>query len=666
MPHPARLLLRLADDVEARPWNAGTLALLVAGVIVVRNVLEITVARNPVFEGLAAFVHYPLAYVGPFAALTLVLAAWSGVAPLRVARLMSLAWLLTLLPPAVDLLVHHGGAAPAIAYLLADPTELGRVWLRFFDPSVKLTGTTPGIRVETAAAVVLGATYVWLRARRPLRAAGAAVSIYFVSLFFFSLPLLVTVTFRRLGFRDATFDSVLRGEGVVFRPDRDSAPDSTATLWLILVLCVLGGLWHLVERRHAERLVPAGAPAPRRGILPLLVAALATGMIVATRLHLPYGTPLNVAAFDLLVFAAAPVVLVLLASAAADPRAPRAAWCAGLGLAGCAALGTAPALGLLAAAAAFLPAGLGLARGTMSRVTRLLAPAWAAVAAFAAGYCTIVGPEGLARMPLAAVAPSLAAGLALGVLALFDEPPVWLGVPVFGAALGLGVLLAGEPRLAVVAIPAGFVCGAIGWAAAGFRPAAARVLAGAALALSLFGVQRGMVAGGELRERWSRAATCVPRLEVARGERLEKTAPWSVAEGAYRKALDCDPNFVPALRALGLGVVRNEKRMTKGAEYLERALAAAPDSPVELANLGALYMQQQRSADAVKLLDRAVQIDPGNLQAHFNRAQALEDVGRRAEAADAWKAYIAGARGRPQEAESLALARQRLAALGGS
>ena len=59
--------------------------------------------------------------------MTLVLALLARVAPSRVARLMVLAWLLTLIPPLADLVLHHKSEAPTIGYMVAEPVDLPRI-----------------------------------------------------------------------------------------------------------------------------------------------------------------------------------------------------------------------------------------------------------------------------------------------------------------------------------------------------------------------------------------------------------------------------------------------------------------------------------------------------------------------------------------------------------
>ena len=106
-PEHAAAFRAFVERMEELPIGPGALAATLAGIIALRNVLEIVVAKNPVFHGISAFVHYPMAYVAPFFALTLVLALWAGVASARVARLMLMAWLLTLVPPVADLVLHR-------------------------------------------------------------------------------------------------------------------------------------------------------------------------------------------------------------------------------------------------------------------------------------------------------------------------------------------------------------------------------------------------------------------------------------------------------------------------------------------------------------------------------------------------------------------------------
>ncbi|RMF75206.1 MAG: hypothetical protein D6738_04325, partial [Acidobacteria bacterium] len=399
------LIARLADAVEDAPLGPGRALAVLAAVIALRNVLELVVATNPAFGGLAAFVHYPLAYAGPFVSLTLVLAAWGGRPPARLARLMLAAWLLTLAPPLADVLLGLHHETPTIGYLQADPVDLPRVFARFFDPTASFGGTTAGIRLETLAAVVLAATYVLVRRRGVARAAGAAASVYVVSLGWFTLPLLVVVALRAF-FPGAGLDDLIRGEGLLVRPDPEAAPDAAATLWLVVVLLGIGALWSRLERRHAAAdrwLGPRGAAA-RPGLALLAAAALVSGLATTIALRFPEDAVITRAPFDLLGTLGALVTLGALlaaAEAAARGESVRAAGLALAGFAGCAALGAAAALGLAVAAAAPLPALLLPWRRAWPRaVAAGLGTGLSAFGAAWAGAALVAGEETFARLPV--------------------------------------------------------------------------------------------------------------------------------------------------------------------------------------------------------------------------------------------------------------------------
>lgn len=665
MTRAERWLRDLVERYETRPWGAGTLVLFVAALIAVRNLLEIAVGRNPVFEALAAFVHYPLAYVAPFLALTLVLALWAGVAPVRVARLMSLAWLLTLLPPVADYLLHSGAEKPTIGYLQAHPAELGTVWLRFFDPTFSLRGTTPGIRVETFAAVVLGAVYVFLRSGRAWRAAGAAATIYITSLFFFSLPLLVTRIFGALA-PTTTLDSLLYGQGLFLRPDRDSSPDSAGVLWLGPVLLALAALWTLAERAHAgERIFPA---APRRPLVPggaLFLAPVAlAGVAAAFWFHIPLNQPLVVAPYDVLAtlgLVLATGALVAATGWIAEGCPERALLCAGFGVVTCAALGRSVTVGLCAAVAPLVPLALRIVPDAWRRIVLVPALALAALGAQGAGYALVIGSEAIARMPHAVTAAPILAGAAFAIAGLRPRGPGLVAGACFTAVFAVAGLVLGQPSLLAVGIPFGVGVALVAWGA-GFvtTPERAFAVCGAALGLAVLAFTYGALATEAVREPFGRTARCVSRLDAARGERLAAKSDWPAASNAFRGALQCDPNYTPALRGLGLGLIRFDNRLDRGIEFLERAVKTAPESVVDLSNLAAAYLRAKRSAEALALAEKAVALDPADVAALANRAQALDDLGRGTDALAAWRAYLDRAQARPEEAQTVRIAQQRL------
>ncbi len=657
------------ERMEELPIGPGALIATLAGIIAVRNVVEIVVAKNPVFFGLAAFVHYPMAYVAPFFALSLVLALWAGVASARVARLMLMAWLLTLVPPIADLVLHRTHDTPTIGYLHADPSELGWTWMHFFDPAASFVGTTPGIRIEILAAVLLAGVYILLRSRSWWRALAGAITVYFVSLFFLSLMVLVHGLFRSWN-PSLTRTDLLWGEALLKRMEHDTAPDSIALMWLGLAMTALGACWWLSERRPLQPawLRGRGGTSAAPGMMPLLVAAMAAGILVALFLHLPLGQALLVAPYDALAMPGALLSLSMLASAVLRPDAGGAVR-GGLALVGgalAAGLGRSVAVPLLAAvlplvvlSAAWVPAG-------MKRVASIAVGAVTALSAVAAGYALVVGREALARVPSDLLVLGLLAGAAAGALLGGGSPaPGWLRAVLVGLALGLGGLLLGGIVLGGIGLVVGAAVGGLGgWADGGLDPARRGLWTGALVGIALLVVARGAVAVPSTTEPLKAEARCVARLHVVRAQEYEEKKEWLNAKPQYFEALKCDEGNVPALRGLALGLLANEEgKSDRAIELLEKAARLAPDSASDLSNLASAYIQTGRPADALPLLETAVRLDPRDPNVLFNRARALEDLGRRPEAIAAWEAFVARAERLPESAADLRLARQSLRAL---
>ncbi len=657
------------ERMEELPIGPGALLATLAGIIAVRNVLEIVVAKNPVFFGLAAFVHYPMAYVAPFFALSLVLALWAGVASARVARLMLMAWLLTLVPPIADLVLHRTHDTPTIGYLHADPSELGWTWAHFFDPAASFVGTTPGIRIEILAAVLLAGVYILLRSRSWWRALCGAVTVYFVSLFFLSLMVLVHGLFRFWN-PSLTRTDLLWGEALLKRMDHDTAPDSIALMWLGLAMTGLGACWWLSERRPLQPtwLRGRGGTSAAPGLVPLLVAACAAGILVALFLHLPLGQALLVAPYDALAVPGALLALGLLASAVLRPDAGDAIR-GGLALIGgalAAGLGRSVAVPLLAAAlplvvltAAWVPAG-------MKRAASIAVGAVTVMSAVAAGYALVVGREALARVPSDLLVLGLLTGAAAGALLGGGSPaPGWLRALLVGLALGLGGLLLGGAVLGGTGLVVGAAVGWLGgWADGGLGPARRGLWTGALAGIALLVVARGAVAIPATTDPLKAEARCIARLHILRAQEYEEKKEWLNAKPQYFEALKCDEGNVAALRGLALGLLANEPdRKERAIELLEKAARLAPDSASDLSNLASAYIQAERPGDALPLIEKAARLDPRDPNVLFNRARALEDLGRRPEAIGAWEEFVARAERLPESATDLRLARQSLRAL---
>jgi len=107
---------------------------------------------------------------------------------------------------------------------------------------------------------------------------------------------------------------------------------------------------------------------------------------------------------------------------------------------------------------------------------------------------------------------------------------------------------------------------------------------------------------------------------------------------AYRRALEIDPNLVPALINLAnIHYARNE--MAEAQALYERAIALEPDVFESHFNLGNILHALGRFEDAEECYRDAIRLNPTYADAHFYLAVSLEKSGSSQEARLHWRAY---------------------------
>ncbi len=111
------------------------------------------------------------------------------------------------------------------------------------------------------------------------------------------------------------------------------------------------------------------------------------------------------------------------------------------------------------------------------------------------------------------------------------------------------------------------------------------------------------------------------------------------AEESYRRALDLQPDLAPAAQALSAAFIA-QGRVDEVEAVVEGALKHAAAGPRERGalklNLGIARVQQQRTAEGLALLDEAQRLTPNLPHADYNRANALQMLGRMEEAEHAF------------------------------
>ena len=651
-------LLRAAVDwIEESPITPARWAGLLAAVIAVRHLLETATSQYPLYSSVQFFVHYPLAYLAPLLALTLLLSFLSGERVERVARLMLFAWLLTLLPPLVDLAAgrRHGAQ---IGYLFSSEHRFFPPLLSFMNPAVDLPGTTRGIRIEAAVACLLGALYVRIKGRNWLRTVLSVPLVLLVCLFFFTLP----VRFHqacRLFFPDLTIGALYTRAGRLAIEEPVAVTDMVIVAYLApLVLALfLVFLVRLEGREGAGLVARLGST---RALLPGVSAVLAA---FAARMISGPAT-----------LAAPAEALALL----------------GIGLSALLAGGTFPgpqerdqvlrhepylsfstsalALGV---SAAIGPAPLALVATVLSisafeRLPPLRVASWpalgeaatgfSALAAALAGAALFFGRETIVRMPPSLAMSLFAAAVLLRVASREGEGSVRLSRALAAGLCPLAFpLLLGEMRLLLPLALLG-AAAAIVVSGGSRRPVGA--IAPAVTTAVLLGGGLLAVGAPDVTKRLFEESVRSPYFHLRQGEAAHKRGDRAAAEQAFRTALQKDPGFTPALIELGQLFVET-KDFRSAIEQYETAVRLDGHNASAHNNLGAALMATGKVQEALPQLEEAVRLEPSNCGALYNKAAALDRLDRLQEAGRAWREYLLVSEKGFDDSENIRRARER-------
>jgi tetratricopeptide (TPR) repeat protein len=138
-----------------------------------------------------------------------------------------------------------------------------------------------------------------------------------------------------------------------------------------------------------------------------------------------------------------------------------------------------------------------------------------------------------------------------------------------------------------------------------------------------------------------------------RGNALKALARFEEAIAAYDTVLAQDPAPAQALPALvnRAYALAGMKRRADALRTMARALELDPDSSHAVILKGCL---QKGPREALACFNRALVLDPGNAEAHFHRARALQALERRSDAMDAYETAVRAGHQDPQLANNLA------------
>lgn len=232
-------------NLPVSPWQ---LAALFAVTVILRNLME-AVSLGIVFSSPAFMLHFPVAYVYPLLTLVFFMRIFSGCNTAKLLKIMVLTWTLTLLPPLIDSLT---GTTTAIGYFPLERSNAGWFLLNFFNPTVALTGTTTGIRIEAAIGCILAGIFTWAVApnRRILRGLGNTIVFAPVFLTFFTWPYLVTILFQPFFPGDGLTHSLLQWHASTEAPVTGASHFITYLIDMIPVSFL--SLWYVRELSSAK------------------------------------------------------------------------------------------------------------------------------------------------------------------------------------------------------------------------------------------------------------------------------------------------------------------------------------------------------------------------------------------------------------------------------
>jgi tetratricopeptide (TPR) repeat protein len=130
------------------------------------------------------------------------------------------------------------------------------------------------------------------------------------------------------------------------------------------------------------------------------------------------------------------------------------------------------------------------------------------------------------------------------------------------------------------------------------------------------------------------------------------------AEVSFRRTLEADPSYANAHYNLGIVYDQMSDYGSAEVEYRD-AVTLDPSHARAWANLGAQEGRNNRFQEAIPLLERALEIEPGLLQARLNLAFAYEKVDME-RAKEQWKIYLDLARTRGVDPDRIAQIERRL------
>ncbi len=127
------------------------------------------------------------------------------------------------------------------------------------------------------------------------------------------------------------------------------------------------------------------------------------------------------------------------------------------------------------------------------------------------------------------------------------------------------------------------------------------------------------------------------QLYFSRGTVLERLGRWREGVPDFRKALEIKPNQPEVLNYLGYTYVDAGENLEEGMTMIEQALSLRPEAGFIVDSLGWAHYRLGNYEQAVRYLERAVEMSPGEVTISDHLADAYWQTDRRLEARFQWK-----------------------------
>jgi len=95
----------------------------------------------------------------------------------------------------------------------------------------------------------------------------------------------------------------------------------------------------------------------------------------------------------------------------------------------------------------------------------------------------------------------------------------------------------------------------------------------------------------------------------------------------FRRMIELDPTFAGAYNNLAVIYIDHLKDYDEAQRYISASLELFPDYPVGYVNRGVICLNTRRLRPAIENFEKALELDPKNLLAHYNLAACYINLG---------------------------------------